>query len=59
MGVLCIVLYGFFEKAVIILFGISLIFEGVVSLVTIIIDSRAHKRMLRDLARIERDRPID
>ena len=59
LGVLCIVLYGFFEKAVIILFGISLIFEGVVSLVTIIIDSRAHKRMLRDLARIERDRPLD
>jgi len=44
---------------VVIFFGISLIYEGVASLIIILIDSRMRKKVTNDLARIERDRPID
>lgn len=59
LGILCVVLYAALEKAVIIFIGISLIFEGIASLITILIDSHQQKKIGMDLARIERDRPID
>ena len=59
LGILCVVLYAAREKAVIIFSGISLIFEGIASLITILIDSHQQKKIGMDLARIERDRPID
>jgi len=59
LGILCIVFYTVIPKSVVIFFGISLIYEGVASLIIILIDSRMRKKVTNDLARIERDRPID
>lgn len=55
LGILCITLYNAFETAVIILIGISLIYEGVTSLVTICIDARTRKKISTELMRVDRD----
>lgn len=59
LGVLCIVFYGIMPQSIVIFFGISLIYEGVSGLITILIDSRIRKKTIQDLARVERDRPVD
>lgn len=59
LGVLCIVFYGIMPQSIVIFFGISLIYEGVSGLITILIDSRIRKKTIQDLARAERDRPVD
>ena len=59
LGILCIVFYTVIPKSVVVFFGVSLIYEGVASLIIILIDSRMQKKVSNDLARIERDRPID
>lgn len=59
LGVLCIVFYGIMPQSIVIFFGISLIYEGVSGLITILIDSRIRKKTIQDLARAELDRPVD
>ncbi len=59
LGILCIVFYTVIPQSVVIFFGISLIYEGVSSLIILILDARVRKRISNDLARIERDRPTD
>lgn len=59
LGVLCIVFYSVMPQSIVIFFGISLIYEGIVSLVTILIDSRTRKKVVQDLVLAERDRPVD
>jgi uncharacterized membrane protein HdeD (DUF308 family) len=59
LGILCIVFYTVIPQSVVVFFGVSLIYEGVSSLVVLLIDARVRKRVSNDLARIERDRPTD
>lgn len=59
LGILCIVFYTVIPQSVVIFFGVSLIYEGVSSLIILILDARVRKRISNDLARIERDRPTD
>jgi len=59
LGILCIVFYTVIPQSVVVFFGVSLIYEGVSSLVILLIDARVRKRVSNDLARIERDRPTD
>lgn len=59
LGILCIVFYTVIPQSVVVFFGVSLIYEGVSSLVVLLIDARVRKRISNDLARIERDRPTD
>ena len=59
LGILCIVFYTLIPQSVVIFFGVSLIYEGVSSLIILILDARVRKRISNDLARIERDRPTD
>lgn len=59
LGILCIVFYTVIPQSVVIFFGVSLIYEGVASLIILILDARVRKRISNDLARIERDRPTD
>lgn len=59
LGILCIVFYTVIPQSVVVFFGVSLIYEGVSSLIILILDARVRKRISNDLARIERDRPTD
>lgn len=59
LGVACIIFYSAVGKAIVLLFGIALIFEGIASLLTIFIDSRARKKRQRDMIQFEQNRPID
>ncbi len=59
LGNLCIVFYTVIPQSVVVFFGVSLIYEGVSSLIILILDARVRKRISNDLARIERDRPTD
>lgn len=59
LGILCIVFYTVIPQSVVVFFGVSLIYEGVSSLVILLIDARVRKKVSNDLARIERDRPTD
>lgn len=59
LGILCIVFYTVIPQSVVVFFGVSLIYEGVSSLIILLIDARVRKRVSNDLARIERDRPTD
>ena len=59
LGILCIVFYTVIPQSVVIFFGVSLIYEGVSSLIILILDARVRKRISNDLARFERDRPTD
>lgn len=59
LGILCIVFYTVIPQSGVIFFGVSLIYEGVSSLIILILDARVRKRISNDLARIERDRPTD
>lgn len=59
LGVLCIVFYSIMPQSIVIFFGIALIYEGIISLITILIDSRTRKKVTQDLVRLERDRPVD
>ena len=55
LGILCIIFYSIIPGAIVFFFGISLIYEGLSSLVTIIIDSRTRKRITTEIAVVERD----
>ena len=57
LGILCIVFYTVIPQSVVVFFGVSLIYEGVSSLIILILDARVRKRISNDLARIERDHP--
>lgn len=59
LGILCIVFYTVIPQSVVVFFGVSLIYEGISSLIILILDARVRKRISNDLARIERDRPTD
>lgn len=59
LGILCIVFYTVIPQSVVVFFGVSLIYEGVSSLIILILDARVRKRISNDLARFERDRPTD
>ena len=59
LGILCIVFYSMMQETIVAFFGVSLIFEGVSSLIIIFIDSRIRKRASNELVRIDRDQPID
>lgn len=59
LGVACIIFYSAVGKAIVLLFGIALIFEGIASLLTIFIDSRTRKKRQRDMIQFEQNRPID
>lgn len=59
LGVACIIFYSAVGKAIVLLFGIALIFEGIASLLTIFIDSRIRKKRQRDMIQFEQNRPID
>ena len=59
LGILCIVFYSMMQETIVAFFGVSLIFEGVSSLIIIFIDSRIRKRASTELVRIDRDQPID
>ena len=59
LGILCIVFYTVIPQSVVVFFGVSLIYEGVSSLIILILDARVRTRISNDLARIERDRPTD
>ncbi|MBQ2487825.1 MAG: DUF308 domain-containing protein [Ruminococcus sp.] len=59
LGILCIIFYTVIPQSVVVFFGVSLIYEGVSSLIILILDARVRKRISNDLARIERDRPTD
>ena len=59
LGILCIVFYTVIPQSVVVFFGVSLIYEGVSSLIILIPDARVRKRISNYLARIERDRPTD
>lgn len=59
LGIVCIIFYSAMGKTIVILFGISLIYEGIASLLTIFIDSRVRKRFKQTMIRYEQDRPID
>lgn len=55
LGILCIVFYKIWLNAIVFLFGISLIYEGVVSLIIIFVDSRMKKRISNELSVIEQN----
>ena len=59
LGIACIIFYSAVGKAIVLLFGIALIFEGIASLLTIFIDSRTRKKRQRDMIQFEQNRPID
>ena len=51
LGILCIVFYTVIPQSVVVFFGVSLIYEGVSSLIILILDARVRKRISNDLAR--------
>ena len=59
LGVVCIIFYSAVGKTIVVLFGISLIYEGAVSLLTIFFDARTRKKIKRSIIQYEQNRPID
>lgn len=58
LGILCIVFYRLIPDAIVVFYGISLVYEGVASLVTIFMDSRTRKKVSTELARVDRNRDV-
>ena len=56
LGILCILFYKFWGKAIVIFIGISLVYEGLSSLIIIFLDSRMRKKVTKELARYNNDR---
>ncbi len=56
LGILCILFYNFWAKAIVIFIGIALVYEGLSSLIIIFLDSRTRKKVTKDLARYDHDR---
>lgn len=56
LGILCIVFYRIIPDAIVVFFGISLVYEGLASLIIIFLDSRMRKKVTKELARYDRDR---
>ena len=56
LGILCILFYNFWGKAIVIFIGIALIYEGLSSLIIIFLDSRTRKKVTKELARYDHDR---
>lgn len=56
LGILCILFYNFWGKMIVIFIGISLVYEGLSSLIIIFLDSRMRKKVTTELARYDRDR---
>lgn len=54
LGALCIILYMNIESAVIVFVGISLIYEGIASLITMFLVSRTKKKVTKELTLTER-----
>ncbi len=59
LGIVCIVLYRYMGEVVSVLIGVALIYEGVYSLIIIIIDSHSRKKIVKNLALAENDRDFD
>lgn len=53
LGILCVVLYHSMREVVIVFIGISLIYEGISSLLTIFFDWRNKKKITRELSRYD------
>lgn len=58
LGILCVILYASLQTAVVVFIGITLIYEGIASLIIIIIDSRIRRRVTREIVQLD-DRDID
>ena len=56
LGILCILFYNFWAKAIVIFIGIALVYEGLSSLIIIFLDSKTRKKVTKDLARYDHDR---
>ena len=56
LGILCILFYNFWAKAIVIFIGIALVYEGLSSLIIIFLDSRTRKKVTKELARYNNDR---
>ena len=56
LGILCILFYNFWAKAIVIFIGIALVYEGLSSLIIIFLDSRTRRKVTKDLARYDHDR---
>lgn len=54
-GILCIFLYSVIANAIVVVLGITLIYEGVSSLITMIMVARYKKKVSKELALIERN----
>lgn len=59
LGIVCIVLYRYMGEVVSVLIGVALIYEGVYSLIIIIIDSHSRKKIVKNLALAENDHDFD
>lgn len=55
LGILCIIFYRIIPDVIVVFFGISLIYEGLASLIIIFIDSRTRKKINTELAVVEQD----